>query len=554
MQQADSCMAIHPDSALSYLFSLKDNIRLEPEETQMYFHLLTIKANDKLYIPHTSDSLIKAIVQFYESYGDNTKLTEAYYYLAGTYRDLNDIPQALKAYQLVVDTYQKNKPANDLLGKTYNQMGLMFAYQGLYKEALEINKKSAAYYLSQGKATKGSYAVRDIARMYNAINLNDSALHYYQKAYQMTLADKDSNRIYGILGEIGCFYYGIGQKNTAKQIIINAIDHKEKMENAFLVLGYIYKDNHQWDSAYYYFNETLKYGDIHKRCHTYQYLFSIETEKGNYHQAINYIQKAITLRDSIDVITQTEAVAKINSLYNYQHTEKENNQLKLNNENQKTVIYQLILILLVLIGVSVGIFIYLKKRKDAASEQERKIRVLKEQQYTQSLAAIKTNQKELNELEQQLNVAEVQNDILKQQLFQAQKELLELSNRRIIAIHNKQDLLIASLQQSDIYLLFHKAGNDESLKITEEHWQKLQAAIDVAFQNFTNRLYTYYPQLSLQELRICYLIKISIPVKDIATFVNRSKSAITVSRSRLYKKIHGTDGNAEMFDNFIADL
>ena len=44
-----------------------------------------------------------------------------------------------------------------------------------------------------------------------------------------------------------------------------------------------------------------------------------------------------------------------------------------------------------------------------------------------------------------------------------------------------------------------------------------------------------------------------MPVKDIARLVGRSTPAITASRIRLYKKIHGTEGTAEMMDKFIAD-
>ena len=64
MEQARSCVETAPDSALHYLSLLKDCIRREPEETQMYYHLLTIKAEDKLYTRHTSDSLINLIVKF----------------------------------------------------------------------------------------------------------------------------------------------------------------------------------------------------------------------------------------------------------------------------------------------------------------------------------------------------------------------------------------------------------------------------------------------------------------------------------------------------------
>lgn len=65
MEQAQSCVETAPDSALHYLSLLKDSIGCEPEETQMYYHLLTIKAEDKLYTRHISDSLINLIVKLW---------------------------------------------------------------------------------------------------------------------------------------------------------------------------------------------------------------------------------------------------------------------------------------------------------------------------------------------------------------------------------------------------------------------------------------------------------------------------------------------------------
>lgn len=552
MQQAERCVTTSPDSALFYLSILKEKINQESEETQMYYHLLTIKANDKLYIPHTSDSLIKAIVQFYEDDGDDEKLMEAYYYLGSVYRDMHDAPHAVEAFQQVLEI-GKEYP-NDLIARTYNQLGNLLAYQRLYHECLEVNKKAAEYYLSRGIKDKGCYATRDMARMYNAMHQDDSAAYYYEKAYQMTLSSQDSVRTKTILNELGCFYKGIGQVDTAKQILLKTIPHKESMGNVFLCLGSIYLEEKKYDSAYYYFNKILIQNDIRKKSYAYQYLFELETERKNNQQAIDYIRKALILKDSIDVITQTEAIAKISSLYNYQHTERENIKLKLKNENQKSAIYQLMLALVIISFISTSAFLLLKKRKKAALEQERKIRLVKEQQYAQSINAIEDNQTRLKELELQLDRVEKQNDSLQKQLLQAQKESLESSNRHILAARNEQELQEASFKLSDIYLLFHKAGNNETIKITEDSWTALRSAIDQTYLNFTDRLYSLYPQLSPMELRICYLIKISISVKEIAILVNRSKPAITASRTRLYKKIHGTEGNAEMFDRFIIDF
>ncbi|MDY6004210.1 MAG: tetratricopeptide repeat protein, partial [Parabacteroides sp.] len=65
MQKAIACMESHPDSAQIYLASLDSVIADEPEETRMYHALLTTQANDKLYITHTSDSVMQQVVRFY---------------------------------------------------------------------------------------------------------------------------------------------------------------------------------------------------------------------------------------------------------------------------------------------------------------------------------------------------------------------------------------------------------------------------------------------------------------------------------------------------------
>ena len=181
------------------------------------------------------------------------------------------------------------------------------------------------------------------------------------------------------------------------------------------------------------------------------------------------------------------------------------------------------------------------------------MRLLKEQQYALSLEHIEDNQKKIDKLEQQLHEA-TENDILNKKIIQSQKEQLEHINSQVFAVRNEQELLEMTFKQSPIYLLFHKIGNDETIKITEKEWLTLQIEIDKTYHNFTDRLYALYPQLSLLELRICYLIKISMQVRDIALLLNRSKSAISIGRTRLYKKIHGTEGTVEMMDQFIMNL
>lgn len=86
--QADSLAEVAPDSALRLLGGWVDSVWEAPEQVQMYYWLLTVKAADKAYITHTSDSLIRLVLDYYEQEGDRRLLLEAYYYAGRVYRDL----------------------------------------------------------------------------------------------------------------------------------------------------------------------------------------------------------------------------------------------------------------------------------------------------------------------------------------------------------------------------------------------------------------------------------------------------------------------------------
>lgn len=68
----------HSRQRLALLLFAEGSIHRDPGETQMYYHLLTIRAKDKLYVCHTSDSLINRIVTFYQGYDDPNQLMEAF--------------------------------------------------------------------------------------------------------------------------------------------------------------------------------------------------------------------------------------------------------------------------------------------------------------------------------------------------------------------------------------------------------------------------------------------------------------------------------------------
>ena len=180
---ADSLASTQPDSAITLLKTLEDNIKTESESTQMYYRLLCIKANDKAYIRHTSDSLILPVLHYYIKQEDEEHLPEAYYYAGRVYRDLEDAPQALDYFQKAIDVSPKGRYS--LKSKIYSQMGTLFLYQKIYDEALKMFKKALECNNIKENDTSIVFNLRDIANTYRCINQNDSSQYYFQKAYDL---------------------------------------------------------------------------------------------------------------------------------------------------------------------------------------------------------------------------------------------------------------------------------------------------------------------------------------------------------------------------------
>ena len=553
MKRAESCMDAHPDSAFHLLTAYKDSVHTLSDEARMYYHLLTIQAKDKLYITHTDDSLINRIVEFYEEENRPERLMLAYYYQGSVYRDMNDAPRALKAFQQVADM-NRDCPPSDLMARTYNQMGTLFAYQGLYDESLEANKQAARQFLLQGKKNRTSYAYRDMARMFDMKELKDSALFYYHKAHSMAVEAGDSHRMYGILGEMAGFYLEIGQINTAKSMLLQVDEYKIGMINVNALLGDVYMHEEQWDSVQYYLKRNLLISDVRKKYFAYKDMFLMETNRGNLDQAVKYMKAALSLQDSIAKITKIETVAKIHSLYNYQHTEKENADLQLKQEQQSKIILFLVLVLLLLITITI-LFVLLIKQKHQTILFKEKIREKQAiQKYEQSIEKVKENEETIRRLDICLEQTEKDKKRLENELFKVQKELLEKQNAQIVAEHKEQNIRVQILKESDIYALFQEAAFNPKIKISMKEWSQLDIAVNKAYPNLTSKLRELCPNITLHELHLCYLLKISIPLTGIASLFNYSKSAVTNQRTRLFEKLFGYKGKAAELDKFIADL
>lgn len=559
---ADSLASANPDSALTLLARLEDSLRQAPEPVRMYYNLLTVKTQDKAYILHTSDSLIRTVVDYYEHKNNHTYLPEAYYYAGRVYRDLNDSPQALEYFQKAAEAAEGGTDYN-LKIRIYSQMGMLYIDQDIYDKALEALKKAKKVSIQNNDSTALVFNLRDIGRTFAGLHNADSCIYYYESALDLAKQIHDEYQINSLCLELSDIYMQLEEYIHAKQLL-TASNKISKTDPApfYSALANYYEKTGNQDSARYYYMHMLATGNYYHKQGAYQGLALQAKQQNNYRLALQYTEKHVAYTDSIQQNINQEAVRRVNALYNYQLREKENRQLKELSRKQQATLNAIILCALFIAIISTAILITRRairnKRKLQAAWQQEKLQKLAEEQYRTSQEYIRQNEKRIAELTRQLQDKEQQKSELSIRLQETDRELLELANREAEMKQKRCTLSEQVFKESAIYQKFCLAANsadqEDSHKIISKDWQELTDAINQAYNNFTQRLRNLYPAISEQEMHLALLGKIGIAPSGMARITVRSKQAITSARKALYEKVHKKSGTPKEWDGFIKNF
>lgn len=551
MQIADTLVYSNPDSAYKLLEQIKDSITAQPQSTQMYYHLLSIKAKDKAYITHTSDSLIQQILHYYENKNDEKHLPETYYYAGRVYSDLGDAPQALDYYQKAAELLEGSTDYR-LRRVVYSQMGELFLLQGVYEEAMKVFRKSYQHHI-QIQDEKGEINdLHNIGITFTAFGDADSALYYLQKAYEQakkmenkTLIDKAQSSLISLYTQLGRYDLAITALHS-----LNSPKTYQKISR-YSICARLYYGMGKLDSATYYYKKLSDYDDAYAQQSAHWGLAEIAQKTHDCEGALEHIRQYNEWTASIKKITDGETIRKLQSFYNYQLREKENNKLRIKTSKQEKRIAYFTIAIILIISIYIIHLQYSKREKLQLATQLDKLKQIKEEQYRNSSQFIEENNRKIAELENALEQSNENSNEMRQ-LLSTQKEQIMLLNSQIEATQREQFLAEKALRQTDIYYKFHDAANGNST-VDSKDWKILCTVVDHYYKDFTTRLRSIYP-ISEMEKKICLLLKIGISVTGIALLTGRSKSAIVSARKKLYEKTHDEAGKPEQWDAFIQKL
>ena len=132
-----------PDSIEAAVRILKDisqnNLNQGDKSLQT---LLSVKADDKLYIPHTSDSLILSSLKYEEKHQNRGYYPEALHYAGRVYSDLGDYPTATNYHEKSLEAIPLDKKYDQLRFRVLYSLAWSLTAQCLYSSADSVAQQA----------------------------------------------------------------------------------------------------------------------------------------------------------------------------------------------------------------------------------------------------------------------------------------------------------------------------------------------------------------------------------------------------------------------------
>ncbi len=514
LQQAELMLAERPDSAL-VLLNVINSASLSISDNARYCLLMT-EAMIKNSIPITSDSLIDVALNYFKDKEDSAIQAKTYFYAGRVSQEMQNAKQAMDFFLKAAD-FAENSVDYNLKYLIYYYLSDLYVNENLYDLALDTQQK--AYYYSHllNNKTYMAYARRNIAISYTAKGNNDSALNFYYQALNI-LPATDTATLITLYNEIGSIYNHRSDYFHANQFVNKAIGLKPvgvRLFYCYVIKAEIYFNLQQYDSAIYYYNKTIQSPNQYTRASSYSRLASLYSVKGDYKGAFKLMQIFNVCRDSIDTQTKSAAIVEMENIYQHGKSKEKIQHLILEKQEQTIRYYRLGIFSIVLLLLLAATFFVYRNRK----------------------------RKEL--LEKSKILLEQENKLIR--LRQKETQLREVFFKKLNSI--KQIPSLSSTKDgADIFLSATK------ILLTDKEWAELIKNIDVAYDHFTDRLMNTYPNLSIQEVHLCCLVKIKVARNDLANIFCMTPQSVKTTKYRIKKDKMGIIDKNMTLDIFLEEF
>lgn len=555
IEHAATLAASSPLLAREILDSI-DPGTLNNSDRQLY-NLLDIKTRDKLYVKHTSDSLILKVIDYYSRHQNTGLYPEALYYGGRVYADKGDYPTALRYFQESLDLMPSDNSSLYLKGAVLSQTARLLNTLRLYDESVSILKEV----IKVDSISRDSLNLIHDRQLLGAVYLHkkelDSAETCFRDARELAmliahdLVPNQDIYIAAVEYEQGKIDSAVVRISGLKDIVIPYFHNFALAYGAKIYLG-----AGMTDSAYVAARELIHSHTSDNRETGYQILLSpLLADKINADSLRVYIN---AYRDQLEEYwnkTNVDLALLQQSYYNYSLHEKARNRA----EHSKIMAQKWIICILSLMLVIMTVCLYLIFKN---KQNKLKLRMALEK-----LDWISQNMgNHTNGQNEKLSANSSDSDFLNGVATSYDLPPSDFSSTDKIHL---RDSLLGKYEEGTLksevspalmgvpeYLKLRKYVEEgNSIKENDKFWYELQCAVDVTSGSFRKRLEILTSgTMTHTDRQTALLIKCGLKPNEIATVTGRSQGAVSSRRRALCKKIYGDNVNPRMLDILLLLL
>lgn len=547
LRLADSLMETRPDSSLAVLRRDSALFSSASLRLRMAYAVSRAEAEDKLYVPHRSDSAVLPAAEYFARYGSALESVRSWYVLGRVYSDMLLYGRALSAFDNAVSVEAEDDSAVcRYKARACTWAGAVYEEKGLHGDALRYNKKSYEYARCCDVPSVEVYSLRDIGRSYSDLSYNKTAIPYYRRAAEKAKALNDAYLYNMVMEELASVYMDEGMLDDARKALSAPFNSTlaEDLAPHYFVWADYYEKKGNIDSAIICNKKGMEYGGNESNMAVALDLVRLFEIADNHEEAKKYYGLYSIYKDSVEA----ERLTANNDLLGFVEknitTERRNASLA---EDKSRLVMLLLCLVLVVAAVVVWGLRFYGRRKLMYERQQERINRYWSKRHEADMSNIRKNYERISALERELSSAGERLTELQKKLIETEADMLGKRNEQILSEQRHKDALVAELESSEIYVKYHTSG----LAYDNSDFLQLKDALNTAYDRFVFRLAELYPDVRYDEMYVCCLTKIRLASKEMCAVLDCRANKISMTKTRLYLKIFKKKGSVSDFDDFI---
>ncbi|KOY51950.1 tetratricopeptide repeat protein [Polaribacter dokdonensis] len=444
------------------------------------------------------------------------KIHETTNNVVGIVRTLNNISliyfqqskfdKALFNYTKILDLIDKNptkittENKSKYKGIIYNNIGIIYDNQSKFNEALEYFTKGLTYSNEANDNQNLASLYSNTGLLYSKMEEYSLSEVYLKQALRIRI---EENNTYGKCKSylhLGTLYHNLNKSDLSKTNLLLGLKECEKAKSTIAEARILFE------------------------------LSSLSAANEKFKEAYQYQSNYLILNDSL---TNSETARKITELEMKFNFDKEKEKAKIQQQKKQHMFLIVGIILVLVIIVIVVLYLLLKaKSRNQALEKTK----------------VDLQNKELSLRKQTLEL----------ELESRSKELTTnvmylIKNNELIGEISKRLIDLKKLMKRENQQQIQKIIMDLQTAKDNDVWDEFEVRFNQVYNDFYERLNQKFPNLTINEKKICAFLKLNMTSKEICTLTRQSPNSLNVARTRLRKKL-GLNNTSENLVSFLENI